>query len=326
MAFAAPAVGGWLMAGRDDAWVTDTREILVQTTAWGLGVALVLSVGLAIAVGRRNEARIARMQGVLEAVGAGDHARRIGERGHDDLARVAGEVDATLDRLEAGIDAIRQVSTDVAHDLRAPLSRLRIRLEPLVADPGTTPAAGAEIAQALEEIDGISTTFDAILRLARLQSGTVPQPFERLDLCQIVREVAELFEGVDDVTGHRVTGVTPHAPVRIQGDRELLIQSLVNLIDNALRHSPPGPVTLALEAGRGRAVLSVSDRGPGIAVGDRALALQRFGRLDRSRTTPGTGLGLAMVQAIVGLHHGSLRLEDNAPGLRVVLDLPLASG
>lgn len=323
-AFATSVAGGWLMVGRDDAWLTENREILLQTTAWGLGVALVLSVALALAVGRRNEARIARMQGVLEAVGAGDHARRIGERGRDDLARVAREVDATLDRLEAGIGAIRQVSTDVAHDLRAPLSRLRIRLEPLVADPGTTPAVGAEIAQALEEIDGISATFDAILRLARLQSGTVPPPSERLDLCRIVREVAELFEGVDDDAGYRVSAVTPDGPVRVRGDRELLMQALVNLVENALHHAPPGPVDLWVAAAGGLATVAVCDRGPGIALQDRPRAILRFVRLDPSRSRQGTGLGLAMVAAIAKLHDGGFDLEDNAPGLCAVLSLPLA--
>lgn len=321
-AYAVTTSGGWLMVGRDDAWVTDTREILLQTTEWGLGVGLLLSVMLALAIAWRNESRIARIQGVLDAVGAGDHTRRIGETGADDLARVAREVDATLDRLEAGIAAIRQVSTDVAHDLRAPLSRLRIRLEGILSAPST--GTEAELAKALAEVDGISDTFDAILRLARLQSATVPLEATPLDLHGILHEVAELFDASGDETGHQVSVASGIGPVPFLGDRELLIQALVNLVDNALRHSPPGPVSLALHVEHGHAVLSVADRGPGIALQDRDRAVQRFGRLDRSRSTPGTGLGLAIVAAIAALHHGTLHLEDNAPGLRAVIDLPLA--
>ena len=321
-AFALTAAGGWLMVGRDDAWITDTREILFQTTAWGLGVGLLLSVVLALAIAWRNERRIASIQGVLDAVGAGDHTRRIRETGSDDLARVSHEVDATLDRLEAGIAAIRQVSTDVAHDLRAPLSRLRIRLEGILSAPST--ATETELARSIAEVDTISDTFDAILRLARLQSATVPVEAAPLDLRILLDEVVELFDPAGDGTVHQLAVEAGPAPVAVLGDRELLLQALVNLVDNALRHSPPGKVTLAVQALQGRAILSVADRGPGIAPQDRARAIQRFGRLDRSRSTPGTGLGLAMVAAIATLHHGTLRLEDNAPGLRAVIGVPLA--
>lgn len=295
---------GWLMVGRDDAWITESREVLMQTTAWGLGAALILSVALALAVARRNEARIAHMQRILLAVRAGDYGARIGAEGRDDLARVGQEVDQTLDRLEAGMAAIRQVSTDVAHDLRAPLSRLRLRLEPL---------AGAEAA--LEEVDGISATFDAILRLARLQSRSVALDAAPHDLRALAREVAELFDPAPDLD-------LPALAVVADVDRELILQALVNLVQNALTHAP-GQVTLSLRQDGARALLTVADHGPGIPRQDRSRMLQRFTRLDRSRSTPGTGLGLAMVAAIAACHDGEVRLEDNHPGLRVVIALPL---
>lgn len=312
-AYGTPVAGGWLMVGRDDAWLTENREILLATSAWGLGAALVLTVALALAIARRNEARILRMQQVLEAVGAGDHARRIGETRGDDLGRVAREVDLTLDRLEAGIAAIRQVSTDVAHDLRAPLSRLRMRLEPL---------PGPEIAGAVAELDAISATFDAILRLARLQSGTVPLAEDRLNLSQLAAEIVEIFEPSEAETGHRVTW--QGGPVMVRGDRELLLQALVNLVDNALRHSPPGPVEIRIGTEGAFGTIAVCDHGAGIAPEDRARALQRFVRLDPSRSRPGTGLGLAMVAAVATLHHGHLELADNGPGLCAKLRLPVA--
>lgn len=303
---------GWLMVARDDAWITESREVLVQTTAWGLGAALVLSVALALAVARRNAARIAHMQAVLLAVRAGNHGARIGASGKDDLDRVAQEVDQTLDRLEAGMAAIRQVSTDVAHDLRAPLSRLRLRLEPL---PGAGPA--------LEEIDAISATFDAILRLSRLQSRTVALDTEPQDLGALMVEVAELF---DPEAGYSLVLSLPQRPIIAPVDRELILQALVNLVQNALTHAPPGEIALSLRTEGGQALLCVADRGPGIPEADRARVLQRFVRLDASRSSPGTGLGLAMVEAIAAVHDGSLRLEDNDPGLRVQMALPLVTG
>ncbi|MCW1920877.1 HAMP domain-containing histidine kinase [Rhodobacter sp. KR11] len=314
VAFGIQLGSGWLMVGRDDAWITESREVLLQTTAWGLGAALVLSVALALAVARRNEARIAHMQDVLLAVRAGNHAARIGARGSDDLDRVAQEVDQTLDRLEAGMAAIRQVSTDVAHDLRAPLSRLRLRLEPL---------PGPEIARAVEEIDSISATFDAILRLSRLQSRTVPLEAFPQDLAALMVEVAELFE---PDTGHKLTLSLPKDRVIAPVDRELILQALVNLVQNALTHTPPCEITLSLRTEGDSAVLAVSDQGPGIPEADRARVLQRFVRLDGSRSSAGTGLGLAMVEAIASCHDGSVRLDDNNPGLKVEIRLPLPAG
>lgn len=312
VAFGMQLGSGWLMVGRDDAWITESLEVLLKTTAWGLGVALVLSVALALAVARRNEARIAHMQDVLLAVRAGNHAARIGASGKDDLDRVAQEVDQTLDRLEAGMAAIRQVSTDVAHDLRAPLSRLRLRLEPL-------PGAGL----ALAEIDAISGTFDAILRLSRLQSRTVPLEAESQDLAALMVEVAELFE---PDTGHKLTLTLPKDRVIAPVDRELILQALVNLVQNALTHTPSCEITLSLRTEGDSAVLAVADQGPGIPEADRARVLQRFVRLDGSRSSAGTGLGLAMVEAIASCHDGSVRLDDNNPGLKVEIRLPLTAG
>jgi signal transduction histidine kinase len=314
VAFGLALGSGWLMVGRDDVWVTESREVLLQTTAWGLGVALILSVALALAVARRNEVRIVHMRDVLLAVRAGNHAARIGAKGQDDLDRVAQEVDQTLGKLEAGMAAIRQVSTDVAHDLRAPLSRLRLRLEPL---------PGPEIARAVEEIDAISATFDAILRLSRLQSRTVPLEAQPQDLGVLMVEVAELFESE---FGHTMTLALPKTPVVAKVDRELILQALVNLVQNAQTHAPSCEITLSLRTEWNRAVLCVADHGPGIPEPDRARVLQRFVRLDGSRSSVGTGLGLSMVEAIASCHDGSVRLEDNHPGLKVEIAIPLPGG
>jgi len=325
---------GWVLAARDEAWIVDSGEVLLQTTAWGLGGALLLTIGLAFVVARRNEGRLTHMEQVLDQVRAGHLGGRIHDRADDDLGRVGQQVDETLDRLEASISAIRQVSTDVAHDLRAPLSRLRMRLESCVLDPEVPPETQREIGTGLSDLDGITQTFDAILRLARLQSGSVGRK-EEVDLCALVREVHDILEASAEDAGHALVLEPSDRPLVVFGDRDLLSQAVVNLVDNALRHCPvPARVTVSVDVERegegegereregGAPVLSVRDNGAGILPEDRARVLERFVRLDRSRSTPGTGLGLSLVAAIADLHGIRLELLDNEPGLRVRLVFP----
>lgn len=320
---------GWVMTGRDDAWLTEQTEILASSFGWGLGLAAFLSTAFAIFIARRTEARIGRMEAVLEAVGAGDTGLRIEDGGTDDVARLAQSVDAALDRLEAGISAIRQVSTDVAHDLRAPLARLRLRLEPVAMDGAQPAATRREIGKALEDLDQISGTFDAILRLARMQAGMVEITPAPVDLAALCREVHEMLAASAEDMGHdlRLVIEAPATdPVTVPGDRDLLGQALVNLIDNALRHCPaPARITLALKGGAAPG-LSVQDDGPGIPEADLARVRERFVRLEASRATPGSGLGLALVEAIARLHGAHLRLANTHPGLRAKLafDAPAA--
>ena len=180
---------GWIITGRDAEWVAENTEVLLQGTAWGLGVALILSITLAVFIARRNETRIERFEDALVAVGAGAHDLRIADNGNDDIGRLASQVNRTLDQLEAGIAAIRQVSTDVAHDLRAPLARLRMRVEPHVLANETPPALRDDLGRALADLDGISATFDAILRLSRMQAGLVSLQVEAFDLAALVRDL-----------------------------------------------------------------------------------------------------------------------------------------
>lgn len=307
---------GWVVVARDDAWIVEGREILLASTGWGLGLALALAIAFAVFIARRNEARIARMEHVLDAVGAGRTELRIRETGDDDLARLAVRVDATLDRLEAGIAAVRQVSTDVAHDLRAPLSRLRMRLEPQALDRDNPEPLRQEIGAALADLDAISATFDAILRLSRLQSGKVDLRRDEIDLVALAVEVEDILGPSAEETGHSIRLALPGVPVMATGDAELLTQALVNLVDNALRHCPaPCEVVVTVAQKQGASILSVCDNGPGIPEQDRARVTDRFVRLDASRTTQGTGLGLSLVAAIAKLHDARLSLDDNHPGL-----------
>ncbi|WP_068305613.1 HAMP domain-containing sensor histidine kinase [Pararhodobacter sp. CCB-MM2] len=311
---------GWVIAARDEAWVAESGEILIQTTAWALAFALALSVALAFVVARRNERRIAAMEAVLDRVGAGRLDERIADHGRDDLARLGLRIDRMLGRLEAGVAAITQVSTDVAHDLRAPLSRLRIRLEPLALDADLPEQARHEAGSALEEIDAISGIFDAILRLSRLQSGSVELRRDVVDLTRLAQDVVELLSPVAEDAGHRLTLIAPPSSMSLIGDADLLMQAVVNLVDNALRHCPaPAEITVAIGGTEGQARITVSDNGPGIPAPERQRVLERFVRLDTSRSVVGSGLGLSLVAAIAERHGMELALEDNAPGLRVSL-------
>ena len=327
LAFGIRTDTGWVIAARDEAWVAESGEILIQTAAWSLLLAMILSIGLALVIARRNEFRIDRMDDVLDAVGAGRMDVRIRDAGHDDLADLASRVDRMLDRLEAGVDAIRQVSTDVAHDLRAPLARLRMRLEPQAMSSTVPDETRHEIGSALLDIDAISGTFDAILRLARLQSGTIERHDEPVDLCRLARSVHDIMEASAEDAGHRLGLDLPALPVVTRGDEDLLTQALINLVANAIQHSPaPARVCIRVVLSGTLPVLTVCDDGPGIPEADRERVLERFLRLDASRSVPGTGLGLSLVAAIAVLHHARLDLRDNDPGLRASIVFPAADG
>ncbi|OCX63129.1 hypothetical protein BFP70_13040 [Thioclava sp. SK-1] len=314
---------GWLVVARDNEWMVETQEILFSSMSVGLGLALLLSIGIALWIAKRTDRRIARMEQVLETVGRGDHALRIGEDGHDDLARLAGQMDATLEQLETGITAIRQVSTDVAHDLRAPLSRLRLKLEPLALDFNLSDAQRQSVGAALAELDGISATFDAILRLSRLQAGMVELCAKPVDLTALAQSLHEIFMPVAEDSGHQLVLAAFDGPVMIDADPQLIQQACVNLLENALRHSPSGTVvTLMASVQPEGAVLEVRDTGPGIPIAQRERVCERFVRLDKSRGTKGTGLGLALVTAIAQMHGARLMLRDGGPGLRATLLFP----
>lgn len=313
---------GEVLVGKDDGPLTENQRILLTTMGWGLGLAVVLSILLAFVIARLNEQRIARIGRALDAMGIGNVGVRIGPMGNDDLGHLASLVDQTLDRLVSGIEAIRQVSTDVAHDLRAPLGRLRIRLEPLVLSSELPQNARMEIGSALAEIDAISATFDAILRLARMESGAIKLVAKQTDLGQILLNVGDLFNSTAEGRYSIAVDLPPSA-LEYPCDGELVTQAVVNLVHNSVRHCPaPVHIGLALENGPTGVMISVADDGPGIPVGDRERVLRRFVRLDSSRSTPGTGLGLSLVAAIAELHGGTIEICDNHPGLRVTIMFP----
>jgi signal transduction histidine kinase len=303
---------------------------LVQaiTQAIGFGAAGTIAMALigGLLVARQAARRADELSQTARAVMGGNLRERALVRGRgDEFDRLAQDMNAMLDRIERLIQAARTTGDSVAHDLRSPLARLRARLESaLAADPRAQQAA---LGDAVEAIDDIIATFNAVLRLSRLESGQGGR-LEACDAGEIARGMGELFEpAFEDKNLAFATEITDH--LTLMADRALLQQALTNLLDNAIKYTPEGGgVTLRARRTRAGAVeLSVTDTGPGIPEADRARALDRFVRLDSARTAPGAGIGLSLAVAVAELHGGRLELSDGAggpqaPGLRAALILP----
>ncbi len=224
------------------------------------------------------------------------------------------------------MEDVRRVSDNIAHDLKTPLSRLRQRLELVKLQGMDSDQPGENVEQALAEADGLLATFNALLRIARLESEGRRAGFTDVDLGALVGDVAELYEPLaEDKQQRLLTTVTPN--VRVHGDRDLLFQAIANLIDNAIKYTPAGGrIELSLQSDAAGARIAVADSGPGIPAYTREKVFQRFFRLDASRTTPGSGLGLSLVAVVAKLHQVKVSLEDNRPGLRAVLNFGHAAG
>ncbi|MEB8388566.1 HAMP domain-containing sensor histidine kinase [Rhodobacteraceae bacterium KMM 6894] len=305
-----------LVQGTGDNVIAEVMEAL--TIALVGGYILVISAGLFIGqfVGARTERRIGRILETLEDVSRGALARRIAtpEGDRDDLSRVSSAINATLAQVQTLLESQKQIATDIAHDLRTPLQRLRQRLERMINSGDDQP----DLHAALGETETLIETFKALLRIAQIESGVQHQHFVPVDLASIARDVVEIYQPVAEDEQQSLTAALPTGPVQISGDPALLGQLLSNLIENAIRHCPEGAtLQVTLESGPQGPVLCVSDDGPGIPAAERDKVFRRFYRIEQSRTTEGHGLGLPLVKAICTLHGATVQLIDNAPGLRV---------
>jgi signal transduction histidine kinase len=318
--------GGYrLMAGDDAARI----EGLDRSVVWGfslafVGVIVIGTIG-GFALSRDVHRRLAAISGTAEAIIDGDLGRRVPVGAHaDDLSHLARTINRMLDRINGLMDSLRQVSSDIAHDLRTPLTRLRQRLE---LSLGKTEDAGhrAELEGTLRDVDAILRTFAALLRIAQVEAGARRAAFRPLDLAALAQAVFDDYAPAAEDAGRTMT-VETHGPVWIEGDTELVTQMLINLVENALTHTPRGVrIELrALAAPEGQ-VLSVRDHGLGAPSQERERLFDRFYRLERSRSSPGSGLGLALVAAVARLHRADIRLIDAAPGLEARAIFPLPS-
>jgi signal transduction histidine kinase len=322
-----------LIVGRD---IEDRRELarMVRSAMlWGLGVMALFGIGGGYWVSRKLLARIDALSDTSRTIMEGDLTGRLPVNGSgDELDRLAQSLNLMLARIEQLMAGLREVSDNIAHDLKTPLNRLRNRVEAALREPYGEPIYREALERTIEEADGLIKTFNALLSIARIEAGAAGgENRETLDVSALLRDVAELYEPVAEERG-LVLKADMHAPIFIRGDRQLLGQAIANLIDNAIKYGTteaaergPGAkpeVEVSAEAKASMAEIVVTDRGPGVPVSDRERVLDRFVRLEASRSEPGSGLGLSLVAAVARLHGGSLRLEDNEPGLRVILALP----
>ncbi|MFT0861565.1 ATP-binding protein [Ancylobacter sp. G4_0304] len=321
-----------LLIGRDIVEREELRQIIIRPAVWGLGVLVILGVAGGLFVTRRVLKRIDQMTATAETIMAGNLSRRLTiDRTGDEFDRLALSLNAMLDRIETLMAGLKEVSDNIAHDLKTPLTRLRNRAEDALRTAQGDEQWRAATEQTIEESDGLIRTFDALLMIARAETGQARAGMVGFDLAETVSSVAELYEPVADEQGLDLTVSAPD-PLRVHGLRELFGQALSNLIDNAIKYSAPalpgerGAIRLTLERRGETACLTVADSGPGIPEADRQRVLERFVRLEASRTQPGSGLGLSLVSAVVQLHGGTIDLQDNEPGLRVVITIPLEAG
>ena len=319
--------GGFhLLVGRDMHDLEQAQRHIVRALVWGLAMTVVLALAGGVMMSRSMMRRLEVINETSREIMAGDLSRRIPTQGTgDDFDQLTDNLNNMLDRIELLMEDVRRVSDNIAHDLRTPLSRLRQRLELMKLPGADKEQLREQVEQTLGEADALLATFNALLRIARLESEDRRAGFSEVDLAALVADVAELYEPLAEDKQQQLL-TTVKARVRVHGDRDLLFQALANLVDNAIKYTPAGgSIELSCEAGAAGARITISDNGPGIPQDARTRVFQRFFRLDTSRATAGSGLGLSLVAVVAKLHQAKVSLEDNRPGLRVVLDFAHAT-
>ncbi len=314
--------GSFLVVAQDSARVRDMQRAIIRAFAWAGGLTLLLAIGGGAVLAVNFLRRIDQISRTSRAIMEGDLTARIPARGtNDEIDQLVVGLNAMLDRVQTLMIGLRQVSSDIAHDLRTPLGRLRQHLEEARERATTTEAYAAATEAAIAEADTLLETFSALLRIAQIEAGARRSAFEPVDLSGVLRGVGEAYVASAEESGHTLR-LEIEDGIGMTGDRQLLSLLASNLIENALHHTPSGTtIRLALRRLDGGLAMHVIDNGPGIPADERDKVLDRFYRLDRSRSTPGSGLGLAMVKAIANLHGLSLALGDAGPGLDVALAL-----
>lgn len=313
------ADGSMLVVGTDTFDVQKLRHHLASFTIWlSIGITVLVLIG-GYFIGLVFLRRLERVNAAVARIMAGSLSERLPTIGMSpEFDRLSRNLNEMLDRIAGLMKGLRQVSTDIAHDLRTPLTRLQQRLETMRAS-GSVAAYEAETDAALAQIEEIHVIFRALLRIGLIEGGERRQELSPFDLSELVERVTQAYQPVMDDAGRRFS-VQIEPRLSALGDNELLAQLLTNLIDNALVHTPEGTaIGVSLLADDHHPTITVADTGPGVPSNKHQKILTRFYRLDESRHTPGAGLGLALVAAIASLHHAELLIEDNRPGLRVRL-------
>lgn len=314
--------GHSLLVAKEQSTLAATRQLINRVYILTLGMGLLLALFGGIMMSSSVTRRVDAINRTSREIMAGRLQRRMPVRGiNDEFDQLAGNLNAMLDRIDSLIDSVRAVTDNIAHDLRTPLTRLRGRLENLALAPDISETVRGELNATIADADHLLATFRALLRIARIESGTHDEAWTDIDLGALLHDAWELYHAVGEekeITVHLGT-----ADGHMRGDRDLIFQAVSNLLDNAIKYSPPGSeVHLEMREDGNLLTIAVSDQGPGVPEAERGKVLDRFYRTATVTGIPGSGLGLSLVNAIARHHGGQLILADNAPGLRVLLELP----
>ncbi len=320
--YAGTVDGNRLVVGLSYQEVDRLNEIMLGSFAWASLAVVLVAIAGGFWIASRAQRRFDAVRDTMDRVSHGDLEARIPLSGRDDdIDLLSRDINAALARLATTVEGMRQVSADIAHDLKTPLNRLKITIEDALARHD----AGEDMAHLLEaaadEADQINQTFEALLRIAQIEAGARKARFCEVDLRQLLASLAEVYAGVAEDARHSlVMNDETNGPCVVSGDRELLTQMYVNLIENAIRHCAGGArILLGIRREGKRIVTLVRDDGRGIPEKERERVFRRLYRLEASRTSPGTGLGLSLVKAVADLHDAEIRMEDARPGLRIVV-------
>ncbi|NWG25161.1 MAG: HAMP domain-containing protein [Pseudorhodoplanes sp.] len=319
-----------MLVGRDLEERDRLYGVVIAAGRWSAAIVVILGLTGGFFVARRVLRRVDAMTETAQTIMGGDLSGRLPVAGSgDELDRLAVNLNAMLERIEALMHGLKEVSDNIAHDLKTPLTRLRNRCEEALRTGRTEADYRRALESTIDESESLIRTFNALLMIARAESGQAREDMTDFDASEVARGVGELYEPLAEEKG-LVLEVEAVAPAPVRGNRELVSQALANLVDNAIKYAAPAVsaddasrhIVVKAEGEGDRVLLTVGDHGPGIPESMRRRVIERFVRLEQSRSVPGSGLGLSLVSAVAHLHGGELRLEDNKPGLRAIIALP----
>jgi signal transduction histidine kinase len=316
-----------LIIGTNNEETDELQEIVIASFGWALLVVIALAIGGGALIASRVQRRLDAVRDTMGRVSHGELSARIPLLGRgDDVDLLSQDINIALERLSIAVESMRQVSSDIAHDLKTPLNHLRMTLEEAALKQSQGEPVAAELEAAMTEASQIDETFEALLRIAQIESGARKSRFSSVNLKDVLASLMEVYGDVAEDSGQRLTAdFEANSGYTISGDRELLTQMYANLIENGIRHCPSGTnIRLGLYSKDEFVCTSLEDNGPGIAHDEYTKVFRRLYRLEKSRTSPGTGLGLSLVKAIADLHGAEIRLEDANPGLRFLMTYPPA--
>ena len=324
--------GGFrLLVGRDLEERHRLYDIIIDAGQWSIAIVVLLGLLGGFFVTRRVLRRVDAMTETTRTIMAGDLSGRLPVAGTgDEIDRLAENLNQMLERIEALMAGLKEVSDNIAHDLKTPLTRLHNRAEQALRAARGENEYRAALEQTIDESEGLIRTFEALLMIARAESGQARDGMAEFDAAEIARDIGELYEPVAEEKGISLK-IEAEAAAPVKGNRELISQALANLVDNAIKYAAPEQPVMNGEVGQvvvralndgERIFLTVADNGPGIPDEDRGRVVERFVRLEQSRSQPGSGLGLSLAAAVARLHGGELKFEDNAPGLKSIIAVP----